>query len=193
MLKKVVVANTDFPAMDKTDAENKIFSGETLGGKLGNVVLPAANKVLSGTSFGVLGGDSGSIADCSSNGENNCYLNSAGSFDAADLTNLSAGNIRSGVTIAGTAGDYPSSTYPLDSASATPDLDTATFNAKIKSSASFEYWTSEGVRQTNEGDADIIEANIKDGVTIFGTEGTYEGPPFSLLVILFQQRLVLLR
>ena len=35
----------------------------------------------------------------------------------------------------------------------------------------------EGVRHTNTGDADIIEANIKDGVTIFGTEGTYAGPP----------------
>ena len=118
--------------MEQAGAVDKILAGQTLGGESGNVVLPAANKVLSGTSFGVLAGDSGSVADCSSNGEDNCYLNSAGSFDAADLSNLSAGNIKSGVTIAGTAGDYPSSSYPLPSASATPDLDNATFNAKNK-------------------------------------------------------------
>ena len=57
------------------------------------------------------------------------FLNS-GALLMQGLTNLSAGNIKSGVTIAGTAGEYPSSTYPLNSASATPDLDTATFNAR---------------------------------------------------------------
>ena len=102
--------------MEQAGAVDKILAGQTLGGETGNVVLPAANKVLSGTNFGVSAGDSGSVADCSSNGEDDCYLNS-NSFDAADLTNLSAGNIKSGVTIAGTAGDYPSSSYPLPSAS----------------------------------------------------------------------------
>ena len=84
------------------------------------------------------------------------------------FTSLSAGNIKSGVTIAGTAGDYPSSSYPLSSASATPDLDNATFNAKIKSSSTFEYWTSEGIYQTSAGNDDIIASNIKAGVTLFG-------------------------
>ena len=78
-------ANPSYPAMEQAGAVDKILAGQTLGGETGNVVLPAANKVLSGTSFGVLGGDSGTVADCSSNGEDNCYLNSADSFDAADL------------------------------------------------------------------------------------------------------------
>ena len=175
-------ANPSYPAMEQAGAADKILAGQTLGGETGNVVLPAANKVLSGTSFGVLAGDSGTVADCSSNGDDDCYLNSADSFDAADLTNLSAGNIKSGVTIAGTAGDYPSSSYPLPSASATSDLDNATFNAKIKSSSTFEYWTSEGVYQTSAGNDDIIASNIKAGVTVFGTTGTYTDllfPPVS--------------
>ena len=89
-----------------------------------------------------------------------------------------AGNIKSGVSIAGTTGDYPSATYPLPSASnAIDDLNSATFEAKMKSSATFEYWTSEGVHQTNTGDADITADNIKYVTTIFGTTGTYEGPP----------------
>ena len=175
-------ANPSYPAMEQAGAVDKILAGQTLGGETGNVVLPAANKVLSGTNFGVSAGDSGSVADCSSNGDDDCYLNSLGSFDAADLTNLSAGNIKSGVTIAGTAGDYPSSSYPLPSASATSDLNNATFNAKIKSSSTFEYWTSEGIYQTSAGNDDIIASNIKAGVTLFGTTGTYTDllfPPVS--------------
>ena len=180
------ITTVAFKAANLVSAADKLLSGTILAGVAGNVTLPAANKVLSDTSFGVLDGTQGTVEDCSSNGDNNCYVDSSSIYDAADLSNLLEENIKSGVTIAGTAGDYPSSTYPLDSASATPDLDTATFNAKIKSSASFEYWTSAGVHHTNTGDANIIEANIKDGVTIFGATGTYRGPP-APLVILFQQ------
>jgi hypothetical protein len=84
------------------------------------------------------------------------------------------GNIKSGVTIGAVAGDYPSSDFPLPGASATLDLDSATFNAKIKSSASFEYWDSSGVRHTNSGDDDIADAVIAQSVDIFGTTGTLD-------------------
>ena len=40
-------------------AAAKILSTESLGGQLGNVVLPDANKVRSGINFGVLGGVTG--------------------------------------------------------------------------------------------------------------------------------------
>lgn len=36
--------------------------------------------------------------------------------------------------------------------------------------------------QTIEGDANLVAGNIKDGVTIFGIEGTYEGESGSVLV-----------
>ena len=64
----------------------------------------------------------------------------------------------------------------------TADLDNATFNAKIKSSSTFEFWTSEGIYQTSAGNDDIIASNIKAGVTLFGTTGTYTDllfPPVS--------------
>ncbi len=87
-------------------------------------------------------------------------------------TNLSVGNVKSGVAIYGVTGDYPSATYTLPSASGTADLDTATFDAKVKSATAFEYWNSAGQYQTGAGDADITAANILSNVTIFGMEGS---------------------
>ena len=52
-------ANPSFPAMELSGAAAKILSTESLGGQLGNVVLPDANKVRSGINFGVLGGVTG--------------------------------------------------------------------------------------------------------------------------------------
>ena len=171
------VANATYAAAFTTGAADKILSGQSLAGVSGNITLPLVGSVLDSVTYGVGGtGSTGTIADCSSNGEDSCYLDSGTSFDAADLTNLSAGNIKSGVTIAGQAGDYPSSTYPLPSASATADLDSATFNAKVKSGSAFEYWTSDGSYQTGAGDADIAAGNILSGVSIFGTSGNVPVP-----------------
>ncbi len=87
---------------------------------------------------------------------------------------LVAANIKAGVHLLGVTGAYPSANYPLPSASAVADLDGPTFHAKIKASAAFEYWTSDGTYQTGLGDADIDAANIKSGVAVFGTTGTLD-------------------
>ncbi len=92
-------------------------------------------------------------------------------------TDLSEGNLKTSVVIHGVTGAYPSASYLLPSASGTADLDSATFDAKIKSATAFEYWTSTGSRQTGSGDADIQDYNVKTGVTIFGMTGVYAGPP----------------
>jgi hypothetical protein len=135
----------------------------------------AAGNIKSGVNiFGVAGNVTAeSHNDCSSDAQIGCITTA--SYKAANMTNVTAGNVKDGVVIAGITGDYPSSTYPLSGASATADLDSATFNAKVKASTSFEYWNSAGTRQTGAGDADITAANVKSGVTIFGTSGTYAG------------------
>lgn len=91
---------------------------------------------------------------------------------ASDLSALTPGVLKSGVTVAGVAGAYPSVNYPLAGADSTADLDTATFDAKMKSATSFEWFDSAGNRYTNTGDADIAPGNIVSGVTIFGTVGS---------------------
>lgn len=128
-----------------------------------------SNKAKIRTSL-TLGGIAGTLADCSSNAATGCVTTS--SYKSADLTNLTAGNIKSGVTIAGQAGDYPSATYPLASADGTADLTSATFDAKVKDGVTnFEWFDSAGTRYARAGDSDIDADNIKTGISIFGTSG----------------------
>jgi hypothetical protein len=133
----------------------------------------AAGNIKSGVNiFGVAGNvTQESHSACSSDAQVGCITTT--SYKAANMSNVTAGNVKDGVVIAGITGDYPSSTYPLTGASATADLDSATFNAKVKASTSFEYWNSAGTRQTGAGDVDIDATKIKSGVNVFGTTGTY--------------------
>ena len=103
-------------------------------------------------------------------------LSVAGVTGTIDLSDLTEGNIKNGVTIAGVPGLYPNTTYTLPSASGTADLENANFYVQVKSVDIFEYWNSAGARQTGAGDADITAANIADGVSIFGTAGTITSP-----------------
>ncbi|MBC7530208.1 MAG: DUF1566 domain-containing protein [Oligoflexus sp.] len=116
----------------------------------------------------------------------NATIGTAAAFEFWDSTgarnqvtgtsNLSVDNVKSGVMIFGVTGDYPSATYTLSSASGTADLDAATFDAKAKSGAAFEYWNSAGGYQTGTGDADIIASNIVSTATIFGLTGNLTAP-----------------
>ncbi|RYZ73731.1 MAG: DUF1566 domain-containing protein [Proteobacteria bacterium] len=94
-------------------------------------------------------------------------------YSVPGATNLSAANLKNNVTIFGETGQYPSVAFPLPSASIAADLTNATFNAKVKSSAAFEYWDSAGNHQAGTGDDDLIVGNIKDTVSIFGSAGTF--------------------
>jgi len=125
----------------------------------------------------MIAGVTGSLAmeahsDCSANSEVGCVTTAT--YKAADLSNLSAGNLKSGVSIAGVTGNYPSATSPLSGATATADLDLATFNAKVKSASDFEWFDAYGNRYVNAGDADLTAANLVKDVSVFGTVGTTE-------------------
>lgn len=163
-----------YKAADITNAANKILSGQTLAGVSGNVTLPAQAQVRSGVGYGVSGtSQTGSMADCSSNGQDNCYVNSSSSYDAANFTNLSVGRVKRGINIAGVTGQYPSSAYPLerysDSGATTnttgsDETDLTSFATQLVNNASFEYWDSSGIRRTGSGDADILSSNVLAGV-----------------------------
>lgn len=115
------------------------------------------------------------LTDCSADGQQGCSVPS--DYRAVPITKLNKGDIRDGKVIGGVTGQYPSTDHPLNGASVMADLDSATFNVKMKSPAAFEYFDSKGVRYTATGDSDIVEANIKSGVSIFGTTGTIDTAP----------------
>jgi len=95
-------------------------------------------------------------------------------FSVGGDANLTAGNVKAGVTVYGVSGQYPSATYPLPNAGLGgigTDLTTAQLASAMRSGGSVEWYDSSGTRYTGTGDANIVAANIKSGVTVFGVAG----------------------
>ena len=160
------VTTSAFKAADLSSLlANNIRSGVVVGGITGTLA-PEAHA----TSGEII---AESHADCTANGQVGCVTTA--SYKSANLTNLVASNIKSGVSVAGVTGGYPSSTYPLSgSDAAVNDLDTATFAIKIKASSDFEWFDSSGNRYSRSGDTALANnALIKKDASIFGTVGTY--------------------
>ena len=111
---------------------------------------------------------------CSVSGQSDCLAQ--GTFMAVSQEELLPAVIKTGVTVGGVTGTYPSSGNPLAGADATADLDYASFNAKIKSASTFQWFKSDGTRYTNTGDSDITSSNIASGVGIFDTSGSLVVP-----------------
>lgn len=154
-----------------------------------------AGNIRSGVNvFGVAGTVTASPANCSSNAEVGCVTTAT--FKAADISNLSAANIKSGIVLAGITGDYPSATNPLAGDTVTTDLPDF---ASTTGGSSYEWFKADGTRLTGSieanptvtpsasaqtlnaglyrsvtvnGDADLVAGNINSGVNVFGVTGT---------------------
>lgn len=155
-------------------ANNQTGCVATSSYKAANLTNLSASNVKSGVTLaGVLGTlAQESHVDCTSNNQIGCVSNST--YKAVDTTLLVAGNLKNGVIIAGVTGSYPSASAPLASATATDDLTAATFNLKIKSDNTFEYFDSTGARHTQTGNSALVSENIKSDVSLFNVSGTLE-------------------
>ena len=189
---------TDDESSNKTCPEidpATIESGTEICGFTGNLDLTnlKAEYIVAGQS---IAGVSGSLGPCSSDGEENCVTNT--SYPAVDGSTIAA-KILAGQTVAGTQGSasnvvysdctaanqdgcVATSTYKTMDLSAKDaggavDISNALFSARIKSASAFEFWDEAGARFTATGDADIVDANIVDGVEIFGVTGTAGATP----------------
>jgi Protein of unknown function (DUF1566) len=141
----------------------------------GVTVQPVAALIAAGsTVIGVAGSAQLAPANCSTSSAVGCV--STAPYVSADLTNLSAQNIKNGVTIAGVSGLYPSGTYPLTSDPDLSDLTNTNFNTLITSASNFEFFDSSGARITHAGSSDLVPANIASGKMIFGKTGTLTSP-----------------
>ncbi len=158
-----------------------IKSGITINGVTGTFSgLPqpdlsnlVADNVKHGVAInGVTGTYTGATipSDCSTNGQVNCVTTFT--YKAADLTNLTAANVKKGASVAGVVGDYPSTQNPLTGNSNVADLDAATFFAKIKTDAAFEWFDAQGVRHEATGSSLIAAENVKAGVSFLNITGS---------------------
>lgn len=96
---------------------------------------------------------------------------------AAIDNNISAGNIKNGVTILGVTGNYSGITPTIDPLSITP----TTSQQTITASGGLDGYSPITVSAvTSSIDANISAENIKNGVTILGVTGNYSGGGSSL-------------
>lgn len=140
----------------------------------GSADLVSSNILNTVSLFGISGSAIAKPSDCITDGEIGCVATP--SFKAVDMSNLTIGNIRNGISVGGITGDFPSNIYKLSGAGGNLPINSALYQARIKSDLYFEYWDAAGQRHTNNGDADIQAANLKKDVVIFGTTGTFEPP-----------------
>ena len=211
-----------------SDVRSSISYGISGTSLTGTIQLPLASNVGTGVNYGAAGteltgtaaveahvdctvdGTQGCVANntffaataCSSNGDNDCFAAAAGSYDAADLTNLSAGNIKAGVTIAGQTGEYPSATHRLAANTGATDLTSlgsattpgayeffdsagAVYSTNVAAGGSVSATTTDQVFSgastvynsfTVTGDTDLVASNIVSSIDILGVTGNVTLP-----------------
>jgi hypothetical protein len=138
--------------------------------KVSNV---AATDILATAS---LAGITGSIANCSSFGATDCYAAPSGTYQAGDISNLTADVLQNGVNLNGLTGTYPSSGNKLPNAdtSGALDLNSSNFDTRMKSAVTFEFYDKSGTRYTNTGSNSITATNILASKTLFSEVGTLD-------------------
>lgn len=134
----------------------------------GSANITTAN-LRSGESFyGVSGELTVTKGSCTASGETGCT--STASFPSYKKSALKEEFIRKGATVLGKVGEYPSNDHPLD-AGGKPRL-ANNFNAAMRTNTGYVYWDHNGTRYTATGDNKLAPGNLRDGITIFGVEGT---------------------
>ena len=149
-----------------------------------------AENIRAGVTIAGIEGTATEYPTCSETVTTNCITSSE--FPAVKVEGL-APKLVSGQTLAGVAGtgvkeksdcatggqvdcvttsSYKSMDLSAKDSGGALDLTDTSFNTRMISSSTFEYWDQDGLRHTSTGDGDLTAANIKSGVTIFGTDGT---------------------
>jgi hypothetical protein len=156
------------PLCKASVVQSCLISGDSVAVDM-NQIIP--DNIRQGDSIANVVGTALAIPkNCSGDGAIGCVANVA--FPAVGVATLTPGLVRKSVTIAGVTGEYPSANYPLAGSDITSDLVTMTLVSQLASSLPFEWFDDRGNRNLASGDTDLIEGNVKSGVTIFGALGT---------------------
>ncbi|MFK7825817.1 MAG: hypothetical protein AB8G05_16815 [Oligoflexales bacterium] len=176
---------------------DSISYGSTTEQCFANESTYLVENILAGVIIGDLEGTaSTSYPECTSDGQVGCIASSTYKAASADgmaaklISGQTAGGVSGSVAIethsncsSGGQGDcittstYKSMDLASKDAGGAVDITNALFSARVKSSSTFEFWDENGTRYTSTGDEDIVEANLADGVDIFGVTGTAGASP----------------
>ena len=177
-----IVDGTNYAAGALTGAAAKIASGQTLVGVSGSATLESHAPCSGANQTGCLATSTYKTMDLSAATSMtdltltnfNATVSAAGNFEFWDSVggrhqvagdaNLTAGKIKSGVSIFGATGQYPSTSYRLSTNTASTDL--TLFTSQITTDGSFEFFDSAGQVYSGSGDSDLIAANIRSGTAI---------------------------
>jgi hypothetical protein len=184
-----------YAAAATTGLSTKVVSGQTVAGISGTAIAESHSNCATAGAVGCVttalykpmelsAAGSNSSSGLTSSNFNSSLATSANFefWDASGLRHqitgnsaLNAGNIKSGVSVFGLTGGYPSATYPLANNTATTDL--TTFITQLTTDGTFEFFDSQGTRYTGSGDSDLVAGNIANGIVLgnFGITGTATG------------------
>lgn len=145
---------------------------------IGDADIAVTDNIRSGVNIlGNVGSQDEIPSDCNVELQDDCVAKTH--FKTVDTTRIDARNIKSGVTVLGVMGSYPSAGNLLPGGTALTDLTLGGWNAALASADSVEFWNAAGEVQTASGSALLVAGNIKDGSEIFGVTGsvkTTSGP-----------------
>jgi hypothetical protein len=173
-----------YAAAATTGLAAKVVSGQTVAGLSGTAIQESHSNCTTAGAVGCvtttlykpmnLSGQGANSSSGLTSGNFNSSLATSANFEFWDASGfrhqitgdnkLNAGNIKSGVSIFGLTGGYPSATYPLGGNTATTDL--TTFITQLTTDGAFEFFDSQGTRYTESGDSDLLAGNISSGIVL---------------------------
>lgn len=145
----------------------------------GDAGLNEQNILSDRTVYGIKGkGSNGNVRDCNKEGDVDCKAGS--NWAALKESEIGPGDIRKDIDFGGISGTHPSASSRLLGASSMQDLNLDNFN-QLQSGASIEFFDRNGKRHVVAGDTNLVAGNIKNGVTVLGVSGGYDGYDLSSL------------
>lgn len=138
----------------------------------GDTQLAAEHILNAQQIFGVAGTLAPSPAACSGDNVVGCVATTG--FPAIEKAALSADNLRTGITIAGVTGRYPSAAAPLAGKNAVADM---IFPSSLSGSQPFVFFDSAGTAHTVAAAVDLQPSQVLAGKTLLGVVGTASEAP----------------
>lgn len=143
----------------------------------GDSNLSSSNILTDQTIYGINGSSPIITAPtCTASANTKCDV--AAGWRGVDKNELKPELIKKDVTIGQVTGGYPSADHRLADHTAMADLDNSFFT-KLTQNDKFEFFDRKGQRHEERGDTELTATSLKQGQTILGVTGSFNGVDYS--------------